>query len=521
MKSLIFNFVIFILIINNVTAQTHNITIHTNQRVASLEMAPPEYSLWITNDGFSNITKRQALIQDIYQKFDDKFDFIFLILNEPDRPLNLNYLGKLAGTSNAIKGIGKPIFNIAGQYGSAGRLKSIMALTALHYLRGGPSLHELMHNWGNYLIASKDWNGTVENNAIPHWGFLGGSNLGQLGGFKQSTLKANIGDNPNKYSVGVFGGNANGGNSVPFTDLELYLMGMIPITDVASFDVFSGITQTAFVAPNYEFIASKRVTYDSLKILADAGGPRNPSSVSSQKNFRLLVVVITPAPLTATEWASIDDQAEKFSRTSSDSTFSYNFWEATRGIGTIETGNLLNAVKSKTLASLIIFNAELIKTGVVNLNWSITPEINNDYFTVERSDNGLDWIKRKTIKSKGNSSATVNYQDEENIFFGIFYYRLKQTDLNGNSSYSKVIMIENKEVGITVYPNPANKEVTLSGDIEKLHIYLTDLHGRRINIKPSLQQYKAVFNISNLAAGIYFINYNSASISGSKKVIVY
>ena len=161
-------------------------------------MTPSEYSSWITNDEYRNSTKRQALIQDIYRKFDDKFDFIFLILNETTIPSNLTYYGIMSGTSNATVGIGIPIFNYDSDYGSAGKLKGLMALTSKNYLLYGPSLHELAHNWGNFLIPTTDWNGSSEYSAFTHWGFTGGNTKGQLGGFQQSTLQTNVGGNPNK-----------------------------------------------------------------------------------------------------------------------------------------------------------------------------------------------------------------------------------------------------------------------------------------------------------------------------------
>ena len=358
-----------ILVITFSSAQIHPITIHPNQRVVSLQLAPDEYSSWISNDEYTtNSLKRQALVKDIYQKFDDKFDFIFLILNETTQPSNLTYAGQLIGTANSVTGLGPyiNIVNFDGLYGSAGRLKSVMALTQKDFLLYGPSLHELMHNWGNYLIPSKGWNGSVEYSAVPHWGYMGGNTKGQLGGFQQGTLQTNVGGILNKYSVGYFGWNANGGNSVPYIDLELYLMGMIPITSVANFDVFSGISQAALAGSNIEFTASTRITYDNSKILADAGSPRNPSSVNSQKNFRLLVVVLTPTPLTGSQWASFDDQAEKFGRTSSFDPLIYNFWSATRGIGTMQTGNLSDAIIIYPTVDSAIY------TFIGDGNWSDT-----------------------------------------------------------------------------------------------------------------------------------------------------
>lgn len=351
LKKILLTILASLFLIGSAKTQIHPITIHSNQRVVSLQMTSSEYYYWKLNDEFSIDAKRNALIQDIFRKFDDKFDFIFLILNETTIPSNFPYHGMNHGTANAISGIGIPIFNDDASFCSAGKLKGVIALARKDYLKYGPSLHEIMHNWGNRIINTMDWDGTSEVNGMPHWGFTGGSTAGQLGGFMQSTLQTNVGGNPYKYRASLFGGYTNGGNSIPYNDLELYLMGMIPLTDVANFDVFSGITQKATIGTNItEFTASKRENYDNARILAAAGGPRNPSYENAQKNFRILIVMLTPSPLTQDEWTSLDAHSEWFSRTSNDGDNGiYNFWEATKGLGTVETGNLLNAVRTSQI----------------------------------------------------------------------------------------------------------------------------------------------------------------------------
>jgi|GEM_PF-5437216 len=201
-------------------AQTHKITVHANQRVVSLEMSPAEYAGWKTNDEYNVGSKRQALIKDIYLTFNDAFDFIFLVLNEKSSPSNLDYAGEEIAVSNQVTGLGSGIrtFDETKAYGSAGKLKSLMALTEKGYVMGGPSLHELMHAWGNFGISAGAYNpfGPNSGGAIadfqPHWGFVGGNTAGQLGGFVQSTLKTNVGGKAKRYSTAEFGQFANGGN---------------------------------------------------------------------------------------------------------------------------------------------------------------------------------------------------------------------------------------------------------------------------------------------------------------------
>jgi hypothetical protein len=341
-------FITSFLLFTSSIAETHTIEIHPNGRVASILMTTAEYNSWISNDGFNNSTISEPLITDIYQKFDDDFDFIFLILNEETKPSNLNYFGQLNRVSNNVEGTGVDVFDDSSDFGSAGKLKSLIQLTQITFLLSGPTSHEILHNWGNFVIpteAVNDFGTNLTSSAMGgHWGFTGGNTKGQLGGFDQTTLV----DNGNgSYTVGTFGVNANGANSIPYNDIELYLMGMIPLSAVAPFDGFTTITSlTNNGNDTWTFEATTKTSYTptSLNTLLDN---RVPSYTTAQKDFKALVLVITDAPLTTAEWDLIELQAELYSRTSDDG-FStlYNFWEATRGLGTIEMNNL----ESSTLA---------------------------------------------------------------------------------------------------------------------------------------------------------------------------
>ena len=75
-----------------------------------------------------------------------------------------------------------------------------------------------MHAWANYAIPTVD---------DFHWGFSSGN--GQLGGGDLENL-VSLGEN--RYSAGEFGTNANGGNSLPYSPLELYFAGLIPAGEV-------------------------------------------------------------------------------------------------------------------------------------------------------------------------------------------------------------------------------------------------------------------------------------------------
>jgi hypothetical protein len=324
---------------NNQDDTLHEFELHSNNRVSSLLMTSSEYSDWVSNDGFSDGSMRIPLINDVYNKFADKYDFIFLVLNEPSIPSSLYYYGMLIGISNDVQGIGKNIYDYSSDYGSAGKLKAVMQLTALEYLKYGPALHELAHQWANFALPTHSVDEPGSNiTSYPygsHWGFTGGSTKGQLGGFIQSSL---IENGSNSYTVDEFGPFANGGNGIPYNELELYLMGMIPISSVSNFDMFTDITSLTVNSSTFDFTASTRTTY-TPQSLEDLLGERDPSIDNSQKDFKLLVVVITDSPLSDEEWNKVDATAEWFSKKEDDGTSLYNFWEATNGVGSITIEN--------------------------------------------------------------------------------------------------------------------------------------------------------------------------------------
>lgn len=112
--------------------------------------------------------------------------------------------------------------------------------------------------------------------------------------------------------------------------------------------------------------------------------------------------------------------------------------------GSLPTNNLryrfaLTSSLPIELLSFVGYTADNINV----LNWSTASETNNDYFTVEKSLNGLDWDKLFDVKGNGNSTTKINYIGyDRNPNQGVNYYRLKQTDFDGKSVTSKVISID-------------------------------------------------------------------------------
>jgi len=106
--------------------------------------------------------------------------------------------------------------------------------------------------------------------------------------------------------------------------------------------------------------------------------------------------------------------------------------------------------------SLIGFDARKVAAGV-RLSFSTATERNNDYFSIERSSNGLDFQSIGMIQGAGNASKTSIYRFvDESPMDGLNFYRLKQVDFDGQFEHSNVVSVTVGKTGsISLSPLPA------------------------------------------------------------------
>jgi hypothetical protein len=167
---------------------------------------------------------------------------------------------------------------------------------------------------------------------------------------------------------------------------------------------------------------------------------------------------------------------------------------------------------------LIYFNAEMNDEHEVDLTWAIAVEINNDFFTVESTTDGITYRTIAIVDGYGSSSQQHNYSAVDiHPTIGVSYYRLKQTDLNGSSTYSDIQMINNEHpVTITssVYPNPSTgNELNVNVDAiadERIKLSLVNAAGTEcyssefVADSDGVNSFRIVFP-ATLSPGIYLL----------------
>lgn len=181
--------------------------------------------------------------------------------------------------------------------------------------------------------------------------------------------------------------------------------------------------------------------------------------------------------------------------------------------------------------SLVSFKAYIIEEAVV-LEWITSTETNNDYFTIERSVDAKRWEELMEINGAGNSSQFIEYIEKDyEPLDGISYYRLKQTDFNGDVFYSNTesVKFENDNFSLNLFPNPINFGETLEVDFnritgKKVFLVMRDVTGRTYFSRTIIDyEEEGILGIpfnKSIPAGVYLITASSENDVFSKKLIV-
>lgn len=192
---------------------------------------------------------------------------------------------------------------------------------------------------------------------------------------------------------------------------------------------------------------------------------------------------------------------------------------ATTGISLLGNFSISNNLLSPLPVNLIAFKADLIgNDGYVH--WTTTNEINADYYSLERSTDGIHFNEIMQTPAQNSSSVYKNYLhiDKEISSLGVdvVYYRLNQFDKNGNHQYSNIVSLKlttkaNSYIA-AIYPNPCTSFLTVnyfSNQNEKIGLEIFNSHGAIIR-STAFEVSEGINNLpqnelQDLASGLYFI----------------
>jgi hypothetical protein len=174
---------------------------------------------------------------------------------------------------------------------------------------------------------------------------------------------------------------------------------------------------------------------------------------------------------------------------------------------------------------------ELVRfDGTVNqckadLMWETASEMNNDYFSVQKSSNAIDWNEIAQVKGNGNSTTpqTYNYTDVQSNT-GIIYYRLVQYDFDGRNDLSNVISVNGQGCDgfeFKLYPNPTYEfvNIELNQFKEKYQYTIYSSKGDMVRTSNLLNATQRIY-VGDLASGAYLMNLVSDTKQISQPFII-
>ncbi|MFN5182668.1 MAG: T9SS type A sorting domain-containing protein, partial [Bacteroidota bacterium] len=183
-------------------------------------------------------------------------------------------------------------------------------------------------------------------------------------------------------------------------------------------------------------------------------------------------------------------------------------------LGTTYTPWVLSSVTAPLPIELVSFRAECVENLPV-LTWHTQSETNNDFFTVEKSNDAQQFVTDGIVSGAGTTTVPQNYTYALNSFAPEMpYYRLRQTDFNGNFTFSNTIMVngcenENPDAVIVYFNNGMVNIDAYSSTSNALSATIYDVAGRLVYTgKQGISDQKShiSLNMNDFAEGIYIVN---------------
>lgn len=194
-------------------------------------------------------------------------------------------------------------------------------------------------------------------------------------------------------------------------------------------------------------------------------------------------------------------------------------WPALTTFGEAENGALYAAAQNGTIYKVVASGAVLPlnlisfdatrQNGSSLLKWTTSDEINTGHFEVEKSADGIHFVKTGTLPA-GNVPGIYSYADNNINDHGIVYYRLKIVDRDGKTAYSSIIRIVAGARGSkSIYPNIISDRVLniyRDNGMGLRSVELVNVLGHRVMVKqlnPNQTNYRVILPV--LPGGAYFV----------------
>jgi hypothetical protein len=175
---------------------------------------------------------------------------------------------------------------------------------------------------------------------------------------------------------------------------------------------------------------------------------------------------------------------------------------------------------------LLSFNAQVESSKRIKINWTTSYERDNSHFEIERSKDKVNFMSIITVPSMGNSNGLQSYSIyDDQPGSGISFYRLKQVDIDGKITYSKIerVNISDSKSVADIFPNPADHKsfnINLLKDArEAIDIKVYDMKGR-LQLHQQFNDNRNIIVNHHLASGVYIVKITTGGLAENKKLVI-
>ncbi len=182
-------------------------------------------------------------------------------------------------------------------------------------------------------------------------------------------------------------------------------------------------------------------------------------------------------------------------------------------------------INNTTLPSYCHSFTGKISNQKINLQWTISNQINTQQFNIEKSTDGINFITINTLPAAINRVEQITYSYTDEIPTDNFvYYRIKQIDKDGTWMYlcNTVKMSNSSQLKeCSIFPNPANKivNVQLPTHLINATIYILNTSGQLVYSQKATA-INQIINVSKLNNGTYYIQITKQNIKQLKQLII-
>jgi hypothetical protein len=158
------------------------------------------------------------------------------------------------------------------------------------------------------------------------------------------------------------------------------------------------------------------------------------------------------------------------------------------------------------------------RNEMVMLDWKTESEWNNEYFSIQRSPDGVFFEEIGTVEGAGDSPYNaIHYQFiDESPLLGSNYYRLEQFDFDGISSFSS-IRVQNVESFHTMSSTSSGVMIQYANEVINDQITILNISGQVVDTR--LFTGNTFRYSTQLPAGIYIMK--STALSRAEIVVIY